>query len=165
MIIREATEADIADVLAIYSYYVKNSLATFEESVPSLDEMIGRFLICQNDNLPYLVAVKDNQIVGYAYAFKYRQREAYRFTLEESVYLKNGFQGLRIGQMLLGEIVARVKKLEYRQLIAVITDFDGSGGASIKSHIKHGFCEAGRLKKVGYKFGKWADTVLMQLSL
>ena len=166
--IRDAAASDMQQISDIYAYYVKNSTATFEESLPDAEEMSQRWEAISQQDLPFIVACIDSEVAGYAYAFPYRQRKAYRFTLEESVYIKDGHGGKGLGRGLLQELMRRGTVLKFKQMVAVITNEAGddhSGHASIALHKACGFKKAGNLEKVGYKFGKWIDTVIMQISL
>ena len=113
--------------------------------------------------LPYLVAEDKGELLGYGYCALYRARSAYRFTLEDSIYVKHGQQGKGIGRALLAELIVRCEALNYRQLIAVIGD--SGNAASIAVHASLGFVRAGNLRSTGYKFGRWVDSVLMQRPL
>jgi L-amino acid N-acyltransferase YncA len=162
-----ATSQHIPAIQAIYAHYVENSSSTFEETAPSLLEIQKRVEDSLNADLPFLVAVDKGEVVGYAYAFKYRARSAYRFTLEESVYVKDGCQGKGIGQKLLNAICDEAGKLGYKQMLAVITNGsdEQQENASVILHKKCGFEKAGVLQKVGYKFERWHDTIIMQKGL
>ena len=162
-IIRAATEADLPFVTEIYDREVREGTATFELDPPDLAEMTRRFRSLMNGGFPYLAAEVDGRVVGYAYAGPYRPRPAYRFTVENSVYLhpsthRRGI-GLQLMQLLLAEAVAR----GYRQMIAVIGDSANAG--SIGLHTRLGFQMIGTHPHVGLKFGRWLDTVMMQLPL
>ena len=160
---REAGEADMAAVAAIYASHVLGGLATFEEVPPTLDELNARRAGIVAAGLPYLVAESEGRIVGYCYATAYRPRPAYRHTIEDSVYVAQGHGGQGIGTALLGSLIARCEAGPWRQMLAVIGN---SGNASsIALHRRLGFAEVGTLKSVGFKLGRWVDTVLMQRSL
>lgn len=161
--IRDAGESDMAVVHAIYAYHVLHSLATFEEVPPSLEELLRRRASVVSAHLPYLIAEIDGGIVGYSYATAYRPRPAYRHTIEDSVYVANGHGASGIGSALLRQLVARCESGPWRQMVAVIGDSDNAG--SIALHRRMGFAPAGTLKSVGFKFGRWVDTVLMQRPL
>ena len=161
--IRDAGEADMAAVQAIYAHYVLTSLATFEETPPSLDEMRARRRASQDAGLPYLVGKRAGEIVGFAYAGAYRARPAYRFTVEDSVYVAPGQAGRGLGSALLGEVIARCERGPWRQMIAVVGDSANAG--SIALHRRLGFAPMCVLRSVGYKFGRWVDTALMQRAL
>ena len=161
--IRPATEADLPYVAGIYEHAVRYGTATFELTPPDLPEMTRRFRALMEGGFPYLVAVLDDDVAGYAYAGPYRPRPAYRFTVENSIYLKPAVHrrgiGLKLMQGLLGECEAR----GYRQVIAVIGDSANAG--SIGLHARCGFQMIGTHPDVGLKFGRWLDTVMMQIAL
>ena len=161
--IRDATEVDMSTVQAIYAWHVINGLASFEEEPPPLDEIMRRWRDVQARSLPYIVAEVDAEVVGYAYAAPYRTRSAYRFTVEDSVYLDRGAYGRGIGRALLAELIARCARLGFAQMIAVIGD--SANAASIGLHGAMGFARAGLLNAVGFKHGRWVDSVIMQRPL
>ena len=163
MQLRPAAPADIPAIHAIYSHHVLNGLASFEEVPPSLDEMRRRHAEVTTQGFPYLVAEEQGEILGYGYCSLYRTRSAYRYTLEDSIYVKAGRQGKGIGKAILKELIARCAALNYRQIIAVIGD--SANAASIKLHASLGFVRAGLLRSTGFKFGRWVDSVYMQLPL
>jgi phosphinothricin acetyltransferase len=161
--IRDATDADMAAIEIIYAHHVLHGLATFEEVPPSADELLVRRASVLALGLPYLVAEMDGRIVGYSYATTYRQRPAYRYTIEDSVYVADGFGGRGIGTALLRTLIARCETGPWRQMLAVIGNSANAG--SIALHRSLGFEMAGTLKSVGFKLGRWVDTVLMQRAL
>jgi phosphinothricin acetyltransferase len=161
--IRDATPADFDAIARIYAHYVENALATFEEVAPGADEMRSRHAAVVAARLPYLVAEVDGAVVGYAYVTAYRARSAYRHTIEDSVYIADGMHGRGIGLALLTALVERCEAGPWRQLIAVIGNSGNAG--SIALHARLGFEHIGVLRKVGFKHGKWVDTVLMQRGL
>lgn len=161
--ILDAVADDFAEIQRIYSHYVLKTTISLEETPPSIDEMKSRWENSRENGLPYLVAKIDGKIAGYAYAFPYRARSAYRFTVEESVYLAAEFQGQGIAQKLLGELINQCRAKGCKIMLAVIAGEDNF--ASIKFHEKMGFRKSGVLQKFGFKFEKWVDTVLMQLDL
>jgi phosphinothricin acetyltransferase len=160
--IRPATLRDIPRITAIYAYYVATATATFEVTAPTEAEMLERFVRLTNAGFPYLVSVIDEQVAGYAYAGPYRPRPAYRYTVEDTIYLAPEAAGRGLGSQLLGELIAQCQSLGYKQMIAVI---GGAAEASCRLHARLGFHEAGRLSNVGYKFDRWLDTLLMQRAL
>ena len=163
MQLRAAAPGDLAALQAIYRHHVLHGLASFEEVPPDVEEMRRRHADIVARGLPYLVAEEGGAILGYGYCAPYRLRSAYRYALEDSVYVKDGLLGRGIGSRLLGELVRVCEGLGYRQLIAVIGD---SGNApSIALHARHGFLRVGTLRSAGYKFGRWVDSVLMQRPL
>ncbi|MFD9949785.1 GNAT family N-acetyltransferase [Nonomuraea sp. NPDC059023] len=158
-VIRPVTEADLPAVADIYAHYVLNTVATFEENPPEP----GFWRAKAASGLPFLVAEADGAVGGFAYAGQYRPKPAYRHSLEDTVYLAPGFTGRGLGRALLEALVAACRDSGARQIIAVIAD--GGDPASAKLHRALGFREAGRLRAVGFKHGRWLDTVLMQLDL
>jgi len=150
-------------VTSIYATHVLHGLASFEEVPPSLDEMKSRRAGVLQLGLPYLVAAMDGRVVGYAYATFYRTRPAYRYTVEDSVYVEDGLNGRGIGTALLAELIARCERGPWRQMLAVIGDSDNAG--SIALHRRMGFQPAGKLVSVGFKFGRWVDSIFMQRPL
>lgn len=163
MIIRPAAAQDLPAIQSIYAHHVLHGLASFEEEAPALAEMRRRFEDVTGRGLPYLAAEEKGEVLGYGYCTLYRTRSAYRYTLEDSIYVKEGLQGRGIGKALLRELIARCEALNYRQIVAVIGDSANAG--SIKLHASLGFVRAGVLRSTGYKFGRWVDSVYMQLPL
>lgn len=163
--IRPAVEADLAALQAIYAHHVLTGLASFEETPPDLPEMIRRWRAIAEAGLPYVVAEDGaaGGIVGYAYAGPYRPRSAYRFSVEDSIYLDPRFQGRGLGRALLTRLIDDSTALGKRQMIAVIGD--SANQASIGVHRALGFEMTGTFKAIGLKFGRWVDTVLMQREL
>ena len=163
MQLRAAAAGDFAAIQAIYRHHVLHGLASFEEVPPDVEELRRRHADIVARGLPYLVAEEAGAILGYGYCAPYRLRSAYRYALEDSVYVRDGLLGRGIGSRLLGELIRICEGLGYRQLIAVIGD---SGNApSIALHARHGFLRVGTLRSAGYKFGRWVDSVLMQRPL
>ena len=163
MLIRPAAPQDLPAIHAIYAHHVMHGLASFEEAPPALEEIRWRFEDVTKQGFPYLVAEEKGEILGYGYCSLYRTRSAYRYTLEDSIYVKQGMQGKGVGKALLKELIARSEALGYRQIIAVIGDSANAG--SIKLHASLGFVRAGVLRSTGFKFGRWVDSVYMQLPL
>lgn len=161
--IRPATEADLPYVTEIYQHAVLHGTATFELIPPDLAEMTRRFRALIDDGFPYLVAVIDGEVIGYAYAGPYRARPAYRFTVENSIYLKPAIHRRGIGLTLMKRLLGECEARGHRQMIAVIGDSANAG--SIGLHTRCGFQMIGTHPNVGLKFGRWLDTVMMQLSL
>lgn len=157
--IRPATPDDMAQVLAIYSYYVTRTAASFEEQVPSVAEMQRRREEVFARNLPYLIAEEDGEVLGYTYAGPWRPRSAYRYTVEDSIYVAPFVQRRGVGKALLGALIDRCAELGYRRMIAVIGDSANQG--SIGLHRSLGFRQEGVLRGVGLKFGRWVDVVIM----
>ncbi|QBH20054.1 MULTISPECIES: GNAT family N-acetyltransferase [Alcaligenes] len=163
LLIRPASLEDMAAVQAIYAYHVLHSTATFEQSPPDEQEMRRRFAQVQELGLPWLVAQLDGQIVGYAYATSYRSRPAYRFTVENAIYLAQGQIGKGLGKALLEQVVMECEKGPWRQMVAIIAGHDSR--SSIALHRSLGFAHVGTQPAVGYKFQQWIDVVIMQRSL
>lgn len=161
--IRDANEADMQAVQAIYAHHVLHGLATFEEMPPPASELNTRREAVIAAGLPYLVAEYDGRILGYCYATAYRPRPAYRNTIEDSVYVAEGYGGRGIGAALLGALIERCEAGPWRQMLAVIGNSGNEG--SIALHRRLGFEAVGTLRSVGFKLGRWVDTVLMQRSL
>ncbi len=163
MLVRPATAADCEAIQAIYAHHVLHGLASFEEIPPSLQDMRGRFDEVTARGLPYLAAEESGQVLGYGYCSLYRTRSAYRYTLEDSVYVRDGQHRKGIGKAILAALIERCEALGYRQLIAVIGD--SAQAPSIGLHASLGFLRAGTLRSTGFKFGRWVDTVIMQRPL
>ncbi|MFJ4290369.1 GNAT family N-acetyltransferase [Cupriavidus sp. NPDC089707] len=164
--LRDATVADVPAIHAIYAHHVLHGRASFEEVPPTADDMQWRFAEVRRKNLPYLVAERDGEVLGYAYASAYRTRSAYRFAIEDSIYIDHRCVGEGLGQALLAELVARCETGQWRQMVAVIAcTAGGEGAGSLAVHERLGFRTVGRLEAVGFKHGQWIDTVLMQRGL
>jgi phosphinothricin acetyltransferase len=161
--VRDATAADIAAITDIYAHHVRAGSASFELEPPSEDEMRSRWGKLVAAQFPWIAATEDERVVGYAYAGPYRPRRAYRYSVEDSVYLAPDAQGRGIGSRLLRSLIERCAERGDRQMIAVIGD--SANTASIALHARQGFVEAGRLRDVGRKFERWLDIVLMQRAL
>ena len=161
--LRPAVAADFGAITAIYADAVETGTATFELDPPSLAEMTARFDDLMAGGFPWLVAVADGKVMGYAYAGPYRARPAYRFTVENSIYLAAEARRRGIGLALLERLVADTASHGFRQMIAVIGD--SANAASIAVHARAGFQMVGTFQEVGFKFGRWLDTVLMQRAL
>ena len=160
---RPATAADLAAVHAIYAHHVLHGVASFEEAPPPLQEIRRRFEDAAARGLPYLALELDGQVAGFGYCAPYRARSAYRYALEDSVYIRHDLARRGAGRAILAALVARSAELGYRQLIAVIGD--SANTASIALHAGQGFVRAGTLRSVGFKFGRWVDSVIMQRPL
>jgi phosphinothricin acetyltransferase len=161
--VRDSVEADMPDITRIYAHHVLHGTASFEEIPPNADELAARRAGVLGSGLPYLVAEIDRTVVGYSYATPYRTRSAYRYTIEDSVYVASGSHRRGVGRALLTELVARCERGPWRQMIAVIGD--SGNAASIGLHETLGFKQSGTLKSVGWKFAAWTDSVLMQRPL
>jgi L-amino acid N-acyltransferase YncA len=161
--LRPARPADLAAIQSIYAHHVLHGLASFEEEPPSIEEIERRYRDVTARGLPYLVAELGEVIAGYGYCGPYRARSAYRFALEDSVYVRHDMTGRGVGRRLLEELIRRCEDLGYRQIIAVIGD--SANSASIGVHAACGFLRVGTLRSVGFKFGRWVDSVFMQRHL
>ena len=161
--IRPAVEADLSAITAIYEREVLHGTATFELTPPDLAEMTRRFRALADGGFPYLAAEVAGEVVGYAYAGPYRPRPAYRFTVENSVYLAPAVHRQGIGMKLLRRLIDECEARGHRQMIAVIGDSANTG--SIGLHGRAGFEMIGTHPNVGFKFGRWLDTVMMQRAL
>jgi phosphinothricin acetyltransferase len=161
--IRPAEDADLPAITEIYEHAVRHGTATFELVPPDLAEMTRRYRALIDGGFPYFVATIDGSVVGYAYAGAYRPRPAYRFTVENSIYLRPSSHRRGIGLQLLQRLIVECEARGYRQMIAVIGDSANAG--SIGVHSKTGFTLIGTHPNVGLKFGRWLDTVMMQRSL
>ena len=161
--IRLAAAADLPAITDIYEHAVLYGTATFELIPPDLAEMTRRFGVLMEGGFPYFVAALDGRVIGYAYAGAYRPRPAYRFTVENSVYLEPAIHRRGIGLQLLERLITECEARGYRQMIAVIGDSDNAGSISV--HTKCGFQMIGTHPNVGFKFGRWLDTVMMQRAL
>jgi len=163
LLVRAAREDDLPAVTEIYAHHVLHGLASFELDPPDTAEMARRYAHAISLGLPYLVAELGGRIFGYAYAAPYRSRPAYRFTVEDSVYIHPDRVGNGIGSALLPALIAACEQAGCRQMVAVIGDSENR--PSIRLHEKFGFERVGLLPSVGYKFGRWVDSVLMQHAL
>jgi len=162
-VIRPSRETDVLEITTIYGYHVLHGLASFEEVPPELDEIASRRREILAHGLPYLVAERSGRVLGYCYAGPYRTRSAYRFTVEDSIYIDQTEAGRGLGRALLAALLDRCTELGYRQMVAVIGGSDT--WPSIRLHAALGFTRAGVLRAVGFKFGRWVDIVLMQRAL
>lgn len=160
---RPASERDLPAIHSIYAHHVLHGLASFEETAPPVEELGRRVRDVTGGGLPYLVAESGGVVAGYGYCSPYRARSAYRYALEDSVYVRHDMTGRGIGKRLLDELVQRCEPLGYRQLIAVIGD--SANVASIGVHAACGFVRVGTLRSVGFKLGRWVDSVYMQRPL
>lgn len=163
VLIRDAARPDFAAVAPIYAHYVLHSTATFEVAPPSEEELAARAGAVTGAGLPFLVAEDRGEILGYAYAAPYHARPGYRFTVEESVYAAPEARGRGVGRALLDAVLQRCAAAGVREVLAILVD--AGDPASTRLHERCGFRAVGRLTGVGYKHGRWLDTVLMQRSL
>ncbi|TRC96399.1 N-acetyltransferase family protein [Mesorhizobium sp. WSM4303] len=162
--IRAALEGDLDRITEIYADAVRHGTASYELEPPSRAEMVARFDSLTGGGFPYLVAEKDGALLGYAYAGAFRPRPAYRFIVEDSVYVAPDAKGQGVGLLLMQALIEACRVAGFRQIIAVIGD-GHADSASVRLHEKLGFRHSGRLEGSGYKHGRWLDTVFMQLSL
>ncbi len=163
VIIRTAAASDMDAIADIYAHHVNHGTATFETEPPDSSEIGRRWSEVTAKGLPWLVADDDGDVVGYAYATSYRPRLAYRHTVEDSIYVRADRLGTGLGKSLMPALITATQACGVRQMIAVIGD--SGNHASINLHRRFGFHQAGLLKDVGFKFGRWLDTVFMQRSL
>jgi len=163
LLLRDATEADVPAITAIYAVEVTDFVNTYEYEVPDATEMRQRMRNLLAAGYPYLVAELDGRVVGYAYAGSYRTRIAYRWTVENSVYVAADAQGHGVGSALMARLIEECEKRDYRQMVAVIGE--PTNVASIRLHERFGFQLVGVFKGLGRKHGRWLDTVQMQRPL
>jgi phosphinothricin acetyltransferase len=162
--IREARKEDLPAVREIYNYYVTNSVVTFDEDRMTLAEWKSKFAMLQKLGLPFIVAESPSgQVLGYALVSPWRTKRAYRYTVENSIYLGPAATGKGLGKVLLSELIDRCKQVGLKEILAVISDKGAE--SSITLHESFGFTEVGRMGRVGFKFGRWLGTVLLQKSL
>jgi L-amino acid N-acyltransferase YncA len=162
--IRDATEDDVPDILALYRHYVRNSVVTLDEKAPSITKFRARFRHLHNLGYPFRVAMSpQGTLLGYAYVFPFREKAGFRKTVESSIYLGPASLGRGLGSQLLGDLIQRCSDSGLTEMIAVIAD--SGAEASLALHHKFGFVESGRMGKVGFKFGRWIGIVMMQKSL
>jgi len=162
-VVRDALPADLPAIQSIYAHHVLHGLASFEEVPPDAAEIERRYREILARRLPYVVVESEGRVSGYAYAGPYRTRPAYRYTVEDSVYIAPDAVGHGFGRAVLSEVIRRATDCGYRQMIAIIGD--SANQASIALHDKLGFRRAATLQAVGFKFGRWVDSVLMQRGL
>lgn len=163
MDIRPATQADLPEIQSIYAHHVLNGAGTFEEVPPSLEDMRERFGAITGRGWSYLVATDATGVLGYAYFSQMRDRSAYRYTAENSIYVRDDVRGQGVGKALVARLLDEAAALGFRQMVAVIGDSENIG--SIGVHASLGFQRAGLLRSSGLKFGRWVDTVYMQRGL
>jgi phosphinothricin acetyltransferase len=161
--VRAAQPEDLPAIHAIYAHHVLSGLASFEEEPPSPAELRRRYDEVRARKLPYLAAELDGAVAGYGYCAPYRARSAYRYALEDSVYVRHDAHGRGVGRALLAELIRACEALGYRQMVAIIGD--SAHAASIGLHESQGFLRVGTLRAVGFKFGRWVDSVIMQRPL
>ena len=161
LVLRDATAADAEALAEIYAHYVQRTVITFDEQPLSAPEWAQKLAHIQAEGWPVLVAEVDGQVLGYAYVSQFRAKSAYRFTVEDSIYLSPDATGRGIGRPLLGELLVRAAAAGARSVVAVIA---APGEASVALHARAGFADAGVLRDAGFKFGRWVDTIQMQLT-
>lgn len=163
MLIRPADTADFPEIQAIYAHHVRNGTGTFEEIPPSIEEMLQRWQRITANGWAWLVAADATGVIGYGYYQQIRERSAYRFTAEDSIYVRDDVRGQGVGKALVTALLDAATAAGFRQMIAVIGDSENIG--SIGVHTSLGFIKVGVLKSTGLKFGRWLDTVYMQRPL
>ncbi len=162
-LLRDALVSDLQAITEIYRDSVENGVASFELTSPTLAEMTDRFTALTGRSFPYIVAESETGgLLGYAYAGPYRTRPAYRWTVEDSIYLAPGQRGKGVGRALLSDLIHRCTALGFRQMVAIISD---ALPASVALHERLGFVEIGNIQAIGFKNGRWLDTTIMQLAL
>ncbi|WBU38253.1 GNAT family N-acetyltransferase [Homoserinibacter sp. YIM 151385] len=162
--LREARIEDVPDMLEIYNHYVQNTTVTFDEDQLTLKEMRRKLRTVRELGFPWIVAeTPSGQVIGYAFVYPWKERRAYRFTVENSIYLRPASTGKGLGKALMERLLADAKSAGVKEVVAVIADRGAEG--SIAIHERFGFKEAGRMGRVGFKFGRWLGTILMQKSL
>lgn len=159
ILLRDSRDDDVPAIHATYSHWVRHGLASWELEPPDLAEIGRRRAAVLAAGYPYIVAARDGEVVGHACASAYRPRPGYRFCVENSVYVAPGQHRGGIGERMLRELIARCEALGFRQMVAVIGD--SGNAASIGLHERCGFARAGLLPSIGWKFGRWVDSVLM----
>jgi phosphinothricin acetyltransferase len=158
-----ATEADLEDVQAIYAHHVLHGTGTFEEIPPPLEEIAARFAAVREAGWGYMVAKDASGVLGFGYYAQYRNRSAYRFAAEDSVYVRDTVRGQGVGKALVSALLAHAAAQNFTQMLAVIGDSENTG--SIGVHASLGFVPVGTMRKVGFKFDRWLDVVTMQKAL
>jgi L-amino acid N-acyltransferase YncA len=162
-VIRRTIPDDLEAIGTVYAHHVKTGVATFDLTAPDPSEWQGRFDSITADGLPFLTATRNDRVAGYAYCAPWKTRPAYRQTVEDSIYVAPDAVGCGVGGLLLDALLTECAGADVREVIAVIVDADGA--ASLALHRNRGFVDAGRLTAVGFKHGRWLDTLLLQLSL
>ena len=161
--VRASRDDDVPSIAAIYGHHVMHGLGSFEETAPAVEEMARRRAEIVTRGFPYLVAESGGRVVGYAYCSQYRPRPGYRFSVEDSIYVEPGREGAGVGSLLLPRLIEEATARGARQMIAVIGDSANAG--SIRLHARFGFRQVGTIEAVGFKRGRWVDSVLMQRAL
>jgi len=163
MDIRDATDADVPDIQAIYAHHVLHGTGTFEEEPPSVEDMAARFHAVVDHGYAWLVATDATGVLGYGYYAPFRERSAYCFTVEDSIYVREDVRGQGVGKALVTRLIELATAQGMRQMIAVIGDADNV--SSVGVHATLGFHHVGTMRAVGIKFGRWIDVVTMQRAL
>jgi phosphinothricin acetyltransferase len=163
MRIRPAEPADLPEIQAVYAHHVLHGTASFEEEPPALEAMTERWQEVVRRGWSWLVATDATGVLGYAYFHQFHPRSAYRYSTEDSIYVRDDMRGRGVGKALLARLLADAEACGLRQMIAVIGDADNAG--SIALHASLGFRHAGALRSVGFKFGRWLDSIHMQRPL
>lgn len=163
MKIVNAEEKHIPAIRDIYAHHVLHGTGSFETDPPDAHEMLARLKKIRSLRLPWVVALQEDKVIGYCYLTRYRERYAYRYTLEDSIYIAPTAQRQGVGKALLRHVISWAEAQGYRQLIAIVGDSNNQG--SLKVHQQAGFAEIGTLKNIGFKHGLWLDTVLLQRNL
>ena len=163
LVVRPSTEADLPAITAIYAHHVLHGTASFEEEPPSAEDMAARRAAVLQEGYPYLVAERDGAVVGYAYLGPYKTRAAYRFTVEDSIYVAADALRQGVGRALLGDLMRIAEAGPWRQMMAVISDPEDSGSVALLQAF--GFDKVGHMPGIGFKFERWIDVVVLQRSL
>ncbi len=161
--VRPAESADFGTIATIYAHHVENGLGSFEEVPPSADEMRRRFANVRARGLPWIVGELDGAVVGYCYVSPFKARSAYRFTVEDSIYVDVRYHGQGIGKRLVSDVIETCTEMGYRQMVAIVGDSANEG--SLRLHSSLGFRTCGQMLRVGVKFGRWVDSVYLQRPL
>jgi L-amino acid N-acyltransferase YncA len=162
--LRAAESKDCLAICEIYNFYIQNSVVTFDEQTMEVSQWEEKLTYLNKQTLPFIVAETDNgEILGFAYVAPWRQKSAYRTTVEDSIYLRAAATGKRVGTKLLEELLALSKQAGVKEVVAVISD--SGAESSVRLHEQFGFKRQGHLAKVGFKFNRWLGTILMQKSL
>jgi L-amino acid N-acyltransferase YncA len=160
----DAVEEDLPDILALYRHYVRNSVVTFDEKPPTIAAFRSKFRHLSKLGYPFRIARSpQGTLLGYAYVFPFREKSAFRKTVESSIYLGPAATGRGLGTVLLADLIEKCQEAGLKEIIAVIADQGAE--ASVALHKRFGFVETGRMGKVGYKFDRWIGIILMQRSL
>ena len=162
LIIRDVSEDDAEAIAAIYRHHVLHGTASYEVEPPSIADTLAKMARITAPGWPFIVAELDGEVAGYAYVTQFRDRPAYRFTAEDSIYVHPGRLGCGVGKALLRALMKRSADFGFETIVAVI---GGAEPASVALHAAFGFAEVGRLSAVGHKFGRWLDSVYMQAAV